>query len=67
MNLNKFFERLKVRCREYVKDGAEGCNACGMQRFCYTAPASMTGEIIGEAIDRLSRKDRKNREGAMQA
>lgn len=43
----EFFKRLAQHCEA---DKCEGCNA---HLFCYTAPKSMTKELIDQTINKL--------------
>ena len=48
MDIIRFYAELAKRCK------ADGCRGCGAREFCYTAPASMTEEIIRRAVDWIS-------------
>ena len=45
MDIQKFFAALATLCAE------GGCEKCGAREFCYTAPHSMTKEIVENAIN----------------
>ena len=53
MDMRAFFHQLGERCDKYVNGGTEGCEECGMSKFCYTPPARITDRIIDQAIDRV--------------
>ena len=44
MEIQKFFAALAMLCTE------GGCEKCGAREFCYTAPHSMTKEIVESTI-----------------
>lgn len=45
MDVSAFFKALGEKCFE------GGCEKCGARNFCFTAPHSMTPELIQHAID----------------
>lgn len=47
MEVNDFFAALGKRC------GPGKCEECGAEKFCYTAPKSMTEYLIDQTIDRM--------------
>lgn len=47
-NVHAFFDALAVKC------GKGKCEECGAREFCFTAPRSMTAEIIDETIKWLN-------------
>lgn len=49
-NVYDFFEQLAQNCDEGK------CDGCGAQEFCYTAPKSMTAELINQAIEDMMKK-----------
>ena len=44
MEVNAFFKALAAKC------GKDQCEECGARAFCFTAPYSMTAEMIDEVI-----------------
>lgn len=51
MEIHQFYMALAKSCRP----GA--CEGCAAREFCYTAPRSMTDEIIDQAISELGKPD----------
>lgn len=47
MEVFDFFEQLARHC----SDGE--CEGCGAREFCYTAPRSMTEDLIRQTINRM--------------
>lgn len=47
MDVKKFFARLGETCEEGK------CKRCYAHEFCFTAPASMTDEIISRVLNRI--------------
>lgn len=45
MDVYAFFNALAAKC------GKDQCEECGARQFCFTAPHSMTDEIIVETIE----------------
>lgn len=48
MEVFDFFEQLARHC----SDGE--CEGCGAREFCYTAPRSMTEDLIRQTINRMN-------------
>lgn len=44
MEVHAFFKVLAAKC------GKDQCEECGARAFCFTAPHSMTAEMIDEVI-----------------
>ena len=61
METLEFFQLLGNLCKG-VPD-SENCPVCPMQRFCYTAPASRTDEMVREAEECLRKYDGKRQGG----
>lgn len=52
MNVHVFFKKLAAKCNK------DACEECGAREFCFTAPLSMTDEIIDETIQWINDPDK---------
>ena len=54
MEVQEFFKRLAERCAKVPQtEYGSRCEQCGMRIFCFTAPQSITEDMVRQVVNYL--------------